>query len=119
LIAPGSGGFNLETGNADLLKRAFYADCSGHDVAVARGNLVHCTPFAPFTTPSAITGLGFGRLRRVYIECTEDRAIPIDMQRQMQSESAGSEVLTMNTSHSPFLSAPGELARLILGCFRA
>ena len=94
-------------------------EIAGHDVAVARRNLVHCTPFAPFTTPSAITGSGFGTLRRVYIECTEDRAIPIDMQRQMQSESAGSEVLTMNTSHSPLLSALGELARLILGCFRA
>jgi hypothetical protein len=69
----------------------------------------------PFGTPSAVTPGRFGSLRRVYIECTADRAIPIAIQRQMQADSPGTEVLSLETSHSPFFSAPAKLAALLAG----
>lgn len=49
-------------------------------------------------------------LFRAYVECTEDRAITIASQRAMLERSPCDEVVSMKTDHSPFLSAPGELA---------
>jgi pimeloyl-ACP methyl ester carboxylesterase len=113
LLAPGASGLNFDMTKPDLAKAAFYGDCSAQDIAIAAQNLQPVQPFVPFVTPSATTAENFGRLRRVYIECTEDKAIPIDIQRQMQQAVPGSEVLTMQTSHSPFFSQPAALASLL------
>jgi pimeloyl-ACP methyl ester carboxylesterase len=44
------------------------------------------------------------------VECTQDRAIPIEIQRQMQAMVPGAEIFTMETSHSPFYAQPAALA---------
>jgi len=115
LLAPEEAGIRLDIGKPALIKRTFYDDCSDHDIAIAARNVIPVQPTAPFVTPSAATPGRFGSIRRVYIECTEDRAIPIAIQRQMQDDSPGSEVLTLPTSHSPFFSVPGDLAGLLAG----
>ncbi|MGI8649583.1 MAG: alpha/beta fold hydrolase [Rubrobacter sp.] len=92
-----------------MLKEAFYADCSEKDIAHARENLVWQAA-APFATPVRVTETSQG-VPKAYIECTNDRAITIETQRMMQSAAGKVEVLTMETSHSPFLSAPEELAK--------
>jgi pimeloyl-ACP methyl ester carboxylesterase len=53
-------------------------------------------------------------LPRVYVECTQDRALSISWQRAMASRASIASVVSMNSGHSPFLSAPEELADHIL-----
>jgi len=63
-----------------------------------------------FTTPLQVTDGRYGSVDRVYIECTRDRAIAPELQRMMVAEMPCREVITMDTDHSPFYSAPDTLA---------
>jgi hypothetical protein len=115
ILSPIETGVKLDLSTPALVKATFYGDCSDHDLAIAAKNVIEVQPFAPFVTPSVTTPERYGSLRRVYIECTEDKAIPIEIQRIMQHGVPGSEVLTMHTSHSPFFSQPKALADLLAG----
>jgi pimeloyl-ACP methyl ester carboxylesterase len=52
-----------------------------------------------------------------YIVCTQDRAFPPELQREVFAARA-SEVAELECSHSPFLSQPARLAELLAGCVR-
>lgn len=67
-------------------------------------------PMAVFFTPLELTPENFGRVPRAYIECLRDRAVPLDLQRAMQAKLPCEPVLTLDTDHSPFYSAPDQLA---------
>jgi len=95
------------------IKDAFYGDCSNDDVARAKSLLVPQAA-APFATPVGTTQEKFGRIRRVYISCLLDKAITPACQAQMYTALPCEKIISMNTSHSPFLSAPEELARHLL-----
>jgi pimeloyl-ACP methyl ester carboxylesterase len=92
------------------LKDMFYGDCSDEDVARATSLLVP-QALAPLATPARITAEHFGRVPRVYIECLRDRAISPSMQKRMYTATPCQTILSMQTSHSPFFSAPQELVR--------
>ncbi len=94
----------------DALKQVFYAGCPDEDVARA-GKLLVPQAVAPFATPVHTTAGNWGRIPRVYIECLRDRAISPAVQKQMYTASPCRRVISMDTSHSPFLSAPAELAQ--------
>lgn len=51
----------------------------------------------------------------VYIVCKQDNAIPLQGQEQMsqQTTEAGWEVYTLDASHSPMLSKPGDVADIV------
>jgi len=87
----------------------FYNDCTPEDMYSATKRL-RIMPRNVTMTPVATTAERYGSLKRVYIECTLDRAIPINLQRYMQRALPPDRVITMETGHSPFLSAPDELA---------
>jgi pimeloyl-ACP methyl ester carboxylesterase len=95
------------------VKEAFYADCSEEDIALARLLLVP-QPMAPVTTPVRTSAERWGRVPRVYIECLQDRALTPPYQKQLYTRSPCQKVMSMNTSHSPFFSAPEELARHLM-----
>ena len=69
---------------------------------------------APLGTPIQTTAGRWGRVPRVYIECTGDQAISIAAQRAMHSQLPCARVVTLDTSHSPFLSAPDAVAAHLL-----
>jgi len=94
------------------LKPAFYADCSDEDVAFAKARLVPQSP-EPFAAEPVLTDANFGRLRRAYIVCENDKAIGAPKQREMIATSPVASEITLPTSHSPFFSAPTELAAAI------
>ena len=48
-----------------------------------------------------------------YVLCTEDRAFPPQVQEAMTAAAGCEEVLRLATSHSPMLSAPAALARVV------
>ncbi len=92
----------------DAIKEAFYGDCSDEDTARAKSLLVPQAA-APFATPVHTTTENFGRVPRIYIECLHDRAISPSAQKRMYTALPCQRVVSMDTSHSPFFSAPEEL----------
>ncbi len=96
----------------EVLRDAFYGECSDDDVALAR-LCVQPEPTLPLATPVKLTSENFGRVPRVYVECLRDRAIPVALQRRMCEASPCERVFTLDTDHSPFLSRPDELAALL------
>ncbi len=95
------------------IKQAFYGDCSDEDVARAKSLLVPQAA-APFATPVNTSEEKFGRVRRVYISCLRDKAITPAMQEKMYKAVPCEKVITMDTSHSPFFSAPEKLVGHLL-----
>ena len=66
-------------------------------------------PSGPLMAPMNTTEENFGRVPRVYIECLQDGALGLAYQRDMQSNLPCGRTISMDTGHSPFLSAPQEL----------
>jgi len=98
----------------ELLREAFYADCSDDDVAFARERLC-LQSVAPLAAPIAASPDRYHRVPRDYIACTEDRAINYTLQQQMLADVPCERVATLDTSHSPFFSAPEALADVLAG----
>ncbi|MCC6918380.1 MAG: alpha/beta fold hydrolase [Alphaproteobacteria bacterium] len=93
------------------IRPCFYADCSDADVALARLLLVPQSA-EPFGAVPELTEGRFGRVPRSYIVCEQDKAIGPKKQRWL-AERAGAETVAIARSHSPFFSAPEELARVL------
>jgi pimeloyl-ACP methyl ester carboxylesterase len=97
----------------EFILEAFYGDCSSEAAELAKSRL-QPQAVAPIVTPVSTSEEKFGRVRRHYIECLQDRAIPIAKQRAMQEALPCQSVLSMNTSHSPFLSTPEVLVASLI-----
>jgi pimeloyl-ACP methyl ester carboxylesterase len=96
-----------------VVRDAFYGHCSDEDFAFARSRLSP-EPLKPLVTPLSVTDRNFGRVPRTYIECADDRTVSLAAQRRMRSVLPCEPVFTLNGDHSPFLSAPQELARILI-----
>jgi pimeloyl-ACP methyl ester carboxylesterase len=108
-------------GGWDMLKReiyrdALYADCSEDDIALAYALLTPEArgPNSPTETPLRTTVENFGRVRRVYIELTQDRAVTWGAQKRMYGATPCERVLTIEASHSAYFSQPDQLTKQIL-----
>ena len=97
----------------EWLKEAFYNDCSEEDTTRAKSLLVPQAT-APFVTPVTTSEEMYGTVRRIYISCLKDRAITPSAQKKMYTALPCEKLIYMDTSHSPFLSAPEELVSHIL-----
>lgn len=101
-----------------LLKASFYADVSEDDFEHAALQL-HCDESnLGALAPSEITSARFGTVARHYIRCTQDRAVPLtgqDRMIAMVDASIGGRTAThtLESSHSPFLSQPAALSKLL------
>ena len=99
------------------VKDVFYGQCADEDVALAR-LLLGPEPLAPLNMPVRLTEQRFGRTPRVYIECLRDQAITPAAQRRMYEATPCAAVLSIDTDHSPFFSAPTELVEHITSSLR-
>jgi pimeloyl-ACP methyl ester carboxylesterase len=106
-FADGSLGFKLES-----TREAFYGNCVEDDIAFAQSRLVPQST-APFGTPVETTAERWSRIPRYYIECATDRAITLNLQRELQKQSPCRQTFSIDTDHSPFFSAPQELADIL------
>jgi pimeloyl-ACP methyl ester carboxylesterase len=97
----------------EWLKEAFYGDCSDEDTEWAKSLLV-LQATAPFATPVNTSEENYGTVRRFYISCLRDRAITPSAQKKMYKALPCEKVIFMDTSHSPFLSAPEKLTSHLL-----
>lgn len=93
------------TVKTELLTELFYGDCSLADVAFAKSLLVPENAVI-FKTPLQITNSIFGNIPRVYIECLQDKALAPQIQKKLYAAMPCHKVISLNTSHSPFFSAP-------------
>src|ERR1700683_5310584 len=95
------------------VREALYGQCADEDVILAQ-SLLSPEAVAPLTTPLHTTAANFGRVARVYIECRRDRAVSLDEQRRMYAAIACEQIISLDTDHSPFFSAPDALAAHLL-----
>ena len=95
------------------LKPSFYQNCSGWDIEWAKSRLVP-QALQPPQDQVKTTNNNFGRVRKIYIECLQDRALVPELQRRMYSETKCERIISMECSHSPFISVPKELAGQLL-----
>ena len=114
-IHPGS----TDAAYRSLLKASFYGDVSESEFAHAAAQL-HCDESNDGAlAPSEITRERFGTVPRHYIRCTQDRAIPLTGQDHMIAAvdaAVGGKTIThtLQSSHSPFLSQPANLAKILI-----
>jgi pimeloyl-ACP methyl ester carboxylesterase len=107
LLRPGPD--NTTTISADRVGQVFYNSTSAEWVKRA-AELLTPEPMAVFATPLRLSDARFGQVRRAYIECELDRAVPLKLQRSFQTQLPCEPVISLATDHSPFYSAPEELA---------
>lgn len=112
LIRAGEDGVStIVTSDVAATKAVFFGDCSDDDVAFAIANL-STQPLGNMS--STISGDPLATVSATYIRCTEDCAIPIEVQDALIASASASarsmDTITMRASHSPFLSMPDQLA---------
>ena len=103
---------NAHTLQTVIYKEGLYADCDDDITELARVLLSH-EPMESAITPLQLTEENYGRIPRVYIECTEDKAVTPFIQRKMYAETPCEKVYSLPTSHSPFFSRPKELTDIL------
>ncbi|HET6769418.1 MAG TPA: hypothetical protein VFH08_18555, partial [Chitinophagaceae bacterium] len=99
---------NAHTLQPEIYKEGLYADCDDDITQLAKVLLSH-EPVESGITPLQLTEENYGSIPRVYIECTEDKAVTPLIQRKMYAEMPCEKVYSLPTSHSPFFSRPQEL----------
>ena len=107
---PETGSHTLQ---AEIYREGLYHDCEEEITELAKVLLSH-EPVESGTTTLQLTDKNYGRVPRVYIECTEDRAVTPFIQRKMYKETSCEKVYSLPTSHSPFFSRPKELVEILL-----
>jgi len=95
------------------IREAFYGLCSEAEYEYARVRLSP-EPLKPLVTPLTVTASRFGGVPRAYVETTRDRTVTLASQRRMQAQLPCTPVFTLDSDHSPFLSQPEALARILI-----
>jgi pimeloyl-ACP methyl ester carboxylesterase len=102
------------------VREAFYGDV---DPATADAAIALLTPDAPAgisTGATTLTADGWGSIPRTYVQCTKDLVVPPALQRKFIADADAAfpanptTVRTLESSHSPFLSMPTQLADLVV-----
>jgi pimeloyl-ACP methyl ester carboxylesterase len=93
----------------EVARRCFYHRASRADADAALDRLCP-EPLGPNQTPMTVTAKRWGTLPRAFIECLDDRALPLALQRKFQTALPCNPVVTLDSDHSPFLCMPAQLA---------
>ena len=104
---------NSHTLQPAIYKEGLYHDCEDDITELAKVLLSH-EPVESGIMPLHLTEENYGTVPRVYIECTEDRAVTPFIQRKMYTEMPCEKIYSLPTSHSPFFSKPNELVEILL-----
>lgn len=96
-----------------IFKEALYHDCSDEITELAN-ELLTAEPNLGGFEKLQLSENRYGTIPRIYIECLQDRAVTLLIQRKMQEDSPCDKTYQLNTSHSPFFSKPLELCDILL-----
>jgi len=98
-------------------REVFYNECDDQDVALAQTLL---KPASLVSNVGAVAvGDNFARIRRFYVTTLLDHAISPDTQRAMYTALPCERVFSIRSDHSPFLSHPTALLRILATIARA
>ena len=101
-------------------KEALYDDVDDADYEATRNLLTPDFPGGPLGAPIVTTAGRWGSVQRAYIKCLRDNALRARLQQHFIDLADNfvpgnkTEVVAMDRSHSPFLSAPEELAEILI-----
>ncbi|HVE81680.1 MAG TPA: alpha/beta fold hydrolase [Myxococcales bacterium] len=92
----------------DKLQDVFCADCSASTLDSLKSNY-RDEPLAPIGTPVSLTAAAWGSVPKSYVFTTQDNAVSYALQQRMAGAVTLRGSATLETSHSPFLSAPSKV----------
>lgn len=95
---------------SEVAQQLFFHDCPDSLAASAAARLRKQAP-TPVTEPTPLTA--FPAVPAEYVICRDDRAVSSEWAGRAVAERLGVEPTWIGGSHSPFLSRPAELARLV------
>ena len=101
--------------NPKAANAVFYHDCTPEDQAWAFEQLTPL-PLGPVTEPFHLPNFRKVAIPRDFIVCTDDYSHPIELDNEYMRRLGLSTCLSILSSHSPFLSRPAELAKLLDIC---
>jgi pimeloyl-ACP methyl ester carboxylesterase len=87
----------------------FYNRCTPQDQADSAARLI-AEPVRPLGTRLHLSEARYHKVPRHYVECTQDRCFPIEVQRSMRAALPFASVVTLESDHSPFVCVPDQLA---------
>jgi pimeloyl-ACP methyl ester carboxylesterase len=87
---------------------AFYADCSPEAIANAVARL---RPLGTRCMTTRASGAAWREIASTYVVCTQDKAIHITLQQELAKRARN--VVSWDTSHSPFVSRPDLVSALL------
>jgi pimeloyl-ACP methyl ester carboxylesterase len=93
-----------------VVRSVLYADCSQDDSKAAFERL-RPQAMAPQTRTCPLTD--YPPVAATYVVCSEDRLVNPDRARRVALDRLRAELVEIPGSHSPFISRPRELARLL------
>jgi pimeloyl-ACP methyl ester carboxylesterase len=94
-------------------RRIFYGDCDAEDIALAL-LLLGPESLAMAGTTIVRTSDRYERASRHAILTLQDLALPPALQRRLHERDGITDVVTIDSSHSPFLSRPDELTERLV-----
>ncbi|MDA0997336.1 MAG: alpha/beta fold hydrolase [Proteobacteria bacterium] len=98
---------------SENLGEAFYNDASAVDLSFAAAGAGPQSA-APFRAKAVLSEANFGRAKKSAILTLNDQAISPELQRRMAIAAGCDPILEIASGHSPFLTAPAELAHLFV-----
>jgi pimeloyl-ACP methyl ester carboxylesterase len=102
----------MECVDFEAVRDFFYHDCD-EDTAQWAFNRLTPAPVEFLNETVSVPTFWEADLPRSYVRCLQDRAKPHSMSFEV-AKRLGVAPLTIDASHSPFLSCPGELAELLV-----
>ena len=96
----------------DEIQGAFAHDIPKETFNRAKPHIVP-EPSAPLMYTLEITEKNYGKIPKYYIECTEDKAIPLEVQKTMYNGNV-LKVYSIKSSHTPNFSQPKKVANILL-----
>ncbi len=99
----------LDPSMPDRVRDALYHDVNEVDLRTTLARLGP-EPLAPWFEPLRLSAARFGKVDKVYLHCSEDRATTPAQQASHAARWPVRKTLMLPSSHSPFLSMPGRLA---------
>lgn len=95
-----------------MAPEVFYGSCDPAVGAEAASRIAG-QPVVPFVDAVEIDDAV--EVRRRYVLTLRDRAVPPALQRRMAESSNVGDIVELDTDHSPFLSMPDELTKILVG----
>lgn len=111
-LIPSSDQLTLDVVSANMIN-IFCQDCDAATQASVISNF-RVEPAIPFTNAVTVTSANYGAVNKSYIHTQLDHAIGMDLQNRMITAAGISQVYSISTGHSPFLSKPDSVTTLFM-----